>query len=258
MSATVTATRQGFIKTLTISNPSRKNAMSGAMARQLLALVLETRDDDSRVIILEGDGKDFCAGADLDPSSLQGGFDVAEFLRSTYNPLVQAIRDMDKIFIAKVRGVAVGVGFNFALACDLVYAAETARFSQIFTQIGLSTDGGGAYFMLERMGYHRALELMLTHRMISGAEAGQWGIINQACPDEELDEIVEKMAALIAHGPFTALRNTKANVRAAARGGLAAAVEQEAVSQGENFRTKDFFEGVAAFLHKRKPTFKGE
>jgi 2-(1,2-epoxy-1,2-dihydrophenyl)acetyl-CoA isomerase len=246
------------IKTITFNQPRKKNAISADMSRHFLDAILSSRDDESRVVILTGAEADFCAGADLDPSLMQGGFDVTEFLRTTYNPAVTAMRDMNKPFIAKVRGSCVGVGFNFALACDIVYASETASFSQIFTRIGLSSDGGGAYFMPERIGYHRAFELMATAAMIPAAEAAQLGIINRILPDAELDAAVDALAERLANGPFLAIQHTKANLRTGAAGTLAEALEAEAVHQGVNFRSRDFFEGVAAFLQKRKPQYKGE
>jgi 2-(1,2-epoxy-1,2-dihydrophenyl)acetyl-CoA isomerase len=249
---------QGRIKTITLCNPKRKNAISAPMAYLLLEHIREARDDDSRVVILTGEGRDFCAGADLDPSLVNGqGFDVTAFLRETYAPLVTEMRNMNKPFIAKVRGNCVGVGFNFAMACDLIYASEDARFSQIFTKIGLSSDGGGAYFMLERLGYHRAFELMATHAMLKAPEAEQMGLINTCVIEDVLDETVSEMANNLADGPYLAIQHTKANLRAAQQGGLQAALESEAINQGKNFQSKDFLEGIMAFLQKRPARFQG-
>lgn len=249
----------GYITTITLHQPRKKNAITPAMSRQLLDAVQAAGEDDSRVIILTGSGSDFCAGADLDPSLIQGGkFDVTAFLRTHYNPLILAMREMDKLFIAKVRGACVGVGFNFALACDLILASETAVFSQIFTQIGLSSDGGGSWFMAEKLGYHKAMELMLTHAKLPAAEALRLGLVNQVHPDDALDAATDALAQQLAQGPFLALKHTKSNIRAGLQGGLAAALDQEAVNQGLNFRSPDFFEGVMAFLQKRKASFKGK
>lgn len=248
----------GQIKTIALNNPKRKNAISVPMAYELAKLIEATREDDSRVVILTGAGHDFCAGADLDPSLVNGqGFDVTQFLRESYAPLVTAMREMDKPFIAKVRGNCVGVGFNFAMACDLVYACDAARFSQIFTKIGLSSDGGGAYFMLERLGYHKAFELMATHAMIKAPEAERMGLINYALGEDVLDDAVQEMARRLAEGPYLAIQHTKANLRAAQQGGLAAALEAEALNQGKNFQSKDFLEGIMAFLQKRPARFQG-
>ncbi|RMG57459.1 MAG: 2-(1,2-epoxy-1,2-dihydrophenyl)acetyl-CoA isomerase, partial [Bacteroidetes bacterium] len=252
----VLVSQDGYIKTLTLHQPHKKNAITRDMSVQLLQAVQAAAEDDSRVIILTGSGQDFCAGADLDPSVVADGkFDVTEFLRTHYNTLILTMREMDKIFIARVQGSCVGVGFNFALACDLILAGNSACFSQIFTRIGLSSDGGGAWFMQEKLGYHKAMELMLTHRMITAAEAADWGLINRCLPDEALDQAVAELAGQIAQGPFLALQHTKSNLRAAQKGGLAAALEQEALNQGINFRSRDFMEGVMAFLQRRAPKF---
>jgi 2-(1,2-epoxy-1,2-dihydrophenyl)acetyl-CoA isomerase len=248
----------GQVKTITLNHPKRKNAISAPMAYELTRIIRGLRDDDSRVIVLTGAGHDFCAGADLDPSLINGqSFDVTEFLRETYAPLVTEMRNLDKPFIAKVRGNCVGVGFNFAMACDLIYACDGSRFSQIFTKIGLSSDGGGAYFMLERLGYHKAFELMATHAMIKAPEALALGLINYSLSESVLDDAVDEMAHRLAEGPYLAIQHTKANLRAAQQGGLAAALETEAVNQGKNFQSKDFLEGIMAFLQKRPARFQG-
>lgn len=228
------------------------------MARRLRDVIAETAEDDSRVVILQGAGADFCAGADLDPALINGQpFDVSKFLKETYSPLVLGIRNMDKPFIAKVKGNCVGVGFNFAMACDLIYTTENARFSQIFTKIGLSTDGGGAFFMLEKLGHQKAFELMATHQMISGKEALDWGLVNAVHQDAELDDFVKDVAMKLAEGPYLAIQHTKSNLRAAQQG-LEAALETEADNQGRNFRSMDFLEGIMAFLQKRPARFKGK
>ncbi len=247
------------IKTITLNNPKRKNALSNDMAVMLKEEVLKSKDDDSRVIILTGSGPDFCAGADLDPRVVsEKNFSVTDFLRDTYNVMVKAMREMDKIFIAKIRGNCVGASFNFALACDLLYASETSRFNQIFTRIGLSSDGGGAFFMPEKVGYHKAFELMALNQMISAREALKLNLVNKVLPDSELDNFVEKITRSINEGPFIAIRNTKRNLHAGIHQGLEAGLEREAVNQGENFMTADFFEGIAAFLQKREAKFKGK
>jgi 2-(1,2-epoxy-1,2-dihydrophenyl)acetyl-CoA isomerase len=250
--------REGDITTLILDNPRRKNAINTTMARAFLQAIQQVTEDDSRVVILTGAGADFCAGADLDPGTLQGGFDVTHFLRTHYNPAVLAMRASDKPFIAQVRGSCVGVGFNFALACDLILASETATFSQIFTRIGLSSDGGGAYFMPERLGYHKAYELMVNNTTLPAAEALRLGLVNHVLADDQLDEAVQRQAMALAQGPYIAIQRTKANIRTGITGTLADALDQEAVSQGTSMATHDFMEGVMAFIQKRKPVYKGK
>jgi len=247
------------IKTITFNQPEKRNAISSKMATLFRDAVLASKEDESRAIILQGSGNHFCAGADLNPASNSGEkFEVSTFLRKTYNPLVSAMRKMDKPFIAKVRGNCVGVGFSFALACDLVYISEDARFSQIFTKIGLSSDGGGSYFMQEKLGYKKAFELMAFHEFISAQEAERLGLVNKVLLSGELDSYVQSQAERIVNGPYLAIQRTKSNLRAGILHGLDAALEQEAENQGLNFKSKDFMEGVSAFLQKRKANFKGE
>lgn len=260
MDSKLLISQEGFIKTITFNQPKRRNAITNEMASQFRDEILNTQEDDSRVIIIKGAEGNFCAGADLDPSLLEGGggFDVTAFLRATYNPLIIAMREMNKIFIAQVEGTCVGVGFNFALACDLIYSSENAKFSQIFTRIGLSSDGGGAYFLPHKVGYHKAFELMATNRIIDSQEALALGLVNGVVPDEEIGSHTTNMANRLASGPFLALQHTKANLRFGSTQGLAEALEAEAVHQGANFVSEDFFEGVMAFIQKRKANFKGK
>lgn len=249
--------RDSGITTLSISNPARKNAIGVEMSRQLLDAVEESIADEScRVVVLCGDGDNFCTGADLDPHVIIG-FDVEEFLRGAYNRMVLAMRNSDKPFIAKVRGNCVGVGWNFALACDMVLCSEDARFSQIFSRIGLSSDGGGSHFLLQRIGYHRAYELLVSARTLDAATALDMGLVNAVQPAEKLDEAVNELAQSLARGPYVAIQHHKANLRAAHQG-LSAALEAEAKHQARNFLSKDFMEGVMAFLQKRSPNWKGE
>ncbi|MDP5172407.1 MAG: enoyl-CoA hydratase-related protein [Bacteroidia bacterium] len=247
------------VKTITLYQPEKKNAINADMAHALLSVMKESAQDDCRVIILTGAAKDFCAGADLDPRALAGaGIDVASFLKETYNPLILAMRGMDKPIIAKVRGVCVGIGWNFALGCDLIYATPNARFSQIFTRIGLSSDGGGSYFLWERLGHQRAFEMLAFHEQISGEQALEMNLVNGLFPEETIDELVKEKADLLANGPYLAIQRSKSNLRSAQNFGLEAALTQEADNQGKNFISMDFMEGISAFLQKRAAKFRGK
>lgn len=250
---------QDGVKTITFNQPSRKNAINGDMSKALLDTMMASKDDDSRVIILTGADGNFCSGADLDPRLLgKGGFSVTDFLKKTYNPLILAMRGMDKPIIAKVSGVCVGVGWNFALGCDLIYCSADARFSQIFTKIGLSSDGGGAYFLWERLGHHKAFELLAFHEQVSAEMAKDWDLVNAIVPGDELDSFVNEKAQMLAQGPYLAIQRSKSNIRAAELSGLESALAQEADNQGENFISMDFMEGISAFLQKRAPKFRGK
>lgn len=247
------------IKTITINRPRKKNALTHGVEMAILEAVRASASDPAtRVTILTGAGGDFSAGADLSAGMGGKAYDVTTHLREDVHPIVAAIRASDKPFIAKVRGSAVGVGCNFALGCDLIYASENARFSQIFARIGLATDGGGSYHMVRAMGWPRAFERIVTGAMIPAAEAVQLGLINRAVPDEELDALVDQMARALAAGPQISIRMCKSNLRTSMDGTIDEALETEAVNQGQCFKSKDFAEGVMAFMQKRKPNFKGE
>lgn len=252
-------TLENGVKTIAFNQPAKKNALSFEMSAMLRDAIFEAREDDSRVIVLTGTGDDFCSGADLDPTLLNGsGFDATEFLREYYNPTILAMRGMNKPIIAKIQGACVGIGFNFALACDLLYAGEGAYFSQLFVRIGLSSDGGGSYFLASRVGYHRAFEMLVNPQKITADQAHELGIVNKVFCKGDLDASVQEMANYLINGPYLAFQHTKSNLRAAMNHGLEASLEQEAINQGVNFRSADFFEGVSAFLMKRQPKFKGK
>lgn len=247
------------VKTVTINRPHRKNALDHATELAILAAVRDSCDNpDVRVTILTGAGGDFSAGADLSSGPSGKAYDVTTHLKEDVHPITLAIRSTDKPFLAKVRGSCVGVGCNFALACDMIFAGEGARFSQIFTRIGLATDGGGAYHMVRTLGWPRAYELIATGAMIPAEDAQKLGLINQVLSDADLDAAVDAMARRLADGPFVAIRQVKANLREAMDGTLASTLDAEAINQGNCFKSKDFMEGVLSFMQKRKPAYKGE
>jgi 2-(1,2-epoxy-1,2-dihydrophenyl)acetyl-CoA isomerase len=140
----------------------------------------------------------------------------------------------------------------------MVFASDNAMFSQIFTNIALSSDAGGAYFMAHALGYKKAYELMVTAAKVPATEAHALGLINRALPDAELDAFVADLATHLATGPLVALKHTKANLREAVTGTLVSTLELEAVHQGKNAKTQDFMEGLMAFMQKRKPNYKGK
>jgi len=253
----VLVTVKDRIKTITINRPAKKNALDHHTEDMIRAAVEASLTDDTRVTILTGAGGDFSAGADL---SSPGGktYDVTRHLKEDVHPVVTAIRNSNKPFIAKVRGACVGVGGNYALACDMIFASETAKFSQIFARIGLATDGGGAYHMVRTLGWPKAYELITGGAMIPGPEAEKLGLITRVCKDDELDQAVEDAATRLANGPFISIQMCKSNLRAAMDKSLQETLDTEADNQANCFKSKDFMEGVMAFLQKRKPNYKGE
>jgi len=246
------------IKTITLNYPKAKNALSPSASVSLNEAIMACLTDQTRVLILTGAAGNFCSGADIGAGLQDPTFNVEQYIRETISPIVMNIRALDIPVVAKVRGAAAGMGANFALACDMVFASENAVFSQIFTNIALSSDGGGAYFMAHALGYKKAYELMVTAAKISATEAHTLGLINQVLPDDDLDVYVQNLATHLANGPLIAIKHTKVNLREAITGTFESALEMEAVSQGKNTKTQDFVEGAMAFLQKRKPNYKGK
>lgn len=257
--ANIQVSLENGIKTITINNPSIKNAVSPEDADELRHAVCACYMDNTRVIVLTGAGKDFCSGAALGSEGMSNpkSYDVTSYLKESVNPIILNLRNLNIPVIAKVRGVAAGLGANFALACDMVYATPDAMFSQIFTHIGLSSDGGGAYFMSQTLGYRKAFELMTTAAKISAQEALDYGLINHIVAEDTIDQTVAAMAEKLASGPFVAIQQTKANLRESMNGTLESTLNAEAENQANNFQSEDFIEGVRAFQEKRKPNFKG-
>jgi 2-(1,2-epoxy-1,2-dihydrophenyl)acetyl-CoA isomerase len=245
------------IKRITINRPERRNAVDGETVQMLLSAVKGSVSDGTRVVILSGTGDSFCAGADLAATSEQdiADFDVTKSLRENVNPTIRAMRALPVPIIARVHGHAVGVGSNYALACDVIVASAEAQFGQVFVKIGLMPDGGGTYFLPRLVGYHKAFELMALGEIINAQQALQLGIANQVVPFAELDTTVDKLAARLARSPRLAIEKIKAALNQGTSSELANALDFEAVNQDACFHSTDFIEGVTAFLEKRKAVF---
>jgi 2-(1,2-epoxy-1,2-dihydrophenyl)acetyl-CoA isomerase len=245
------------IKRITINRPERRNSVDLETVAMLLEAISKSADDGTRVVILTGAGESFCAGADLAATSEReiADFDVTKSLREGVNPTILAMRALPLPIIARVHGHAVGVGCNYALACDLIVASEQALFGQVFVKIGLMPDGGGTFLLPRLVGYQKAFELMVTGDIIGAQDAHRLGLINRIVPFAELDATVDALAVRLAAAPRVAVAKIKAGLNQAAESDLAGALEFEAVNQEECFHSQDFIEGVTAFLQKRKPMF---
>lgn len=253
-------TLENGIKRLTINRPERRNSVDSETVELLLRAIQESAEDESRVLILTGSGESFCAGADLQATSERDvkSIDVTESLRKYTNPTILAMRKLPKPIIARVHGPAVGVGCNYALACDLIIASDQSKFGQVFIKIGLMPDGGSTYFLPRAIGYAKAFELMATGDIITAQEASAMGLINRVVPIEELETTVNAMADRLAKAPSIALAKIKRGLNHGERMDLASALDFEAVNQEECFHSQDFLEGVKAFIEKRKPHFQGK
>ncbi len=245
------------IKRITINRPERRNSVDGETVRLLREAVRESANDGTRVVILTGAGDSFCAGADLAATSRSdiAAFDVTKALRENVNPTILALRELPVPVIARVHGHAVGVGCNYALACDLIIASEQAGFGQVFIKIGLMPDGGGTFFLPRLVGYHKAFELMATGEIINAQEAQQLGLVNKVVPLAELDSTVDRLAARLANSPAVAITKIKEGLNHGLQSDLTAALDFEAVNQDACFHSPDFIEGVTAFLQKRRAVF---
>src|SRR5882762_8852110 len=175
------------IKSITINRPERRNSVDRETVKLLRAAIEQSAEDDTRVVILTGAGESFCAGADLAATSATdiANFDVTKSLRENVNPTVLAMRALPFPIIARVHGHAVGVGCNYALACDIIVASEQAKFGQVFVKIGLMPDGGSTFFLPRTVGYAKAFELMATGDIISAQDAHGLGLVNRVVAFEE-------------------------------------------------------------------------
>jgi 2-(1,2-epoxy-1,2-dihydrophenyl)acetyl-CoA isomerase len=256
----------GGVGTITLNRPAVLNAINPQMIEELHDVLAKVGADPSvRAVVLTGAGRAFCSGADLKarqrvkpgeapPGAHEAG---ADRLRRTYNPLILAIRTIEKPFIAAVNGVAAGAGCNIALACDLVIASEAARFGNVFARIGLIPDCGGHFFLPRLVGFHKAAELMFTGDLIEAREAERLGLINHVVPPAELPTYTRQLAERLARGPTRALGLCKRTLNVGLTADLAAVLEAEAEAQGLASQTADHWEGVQAFLEKRPARFMG-
>ncbi|HXJ80313.1 MAG TPA: enoyl-CoA hydratase [Candidatus Methylomirabilis sp.] len=244
------------VVTLTLNRPGKKNAMNAAMFNELLAVFREIdASTTDRVLVITGAGDAFCSGADLG----ERGADTRHSLARLHwvADVALALHRIPKPVIAKVNGVAVGAGMNLALACDLIVASETARFSEIFARRGLSIDFGGSWLLPRLIGMHRAKELALLADIISAKEAAELGLVNRVLPPGQVDAFVTDWADRLAAGPPIALALTKRLLTNSFSATMDEALEAEGLSQSVNTGTEDTAEAIRAFLEKREPRFKG-
>ncbi len=244
---------------ITLNRPDVYNAFNDQMRKELLAALKEAEKNTSvRVVILTGAGKAFCSGQDLKEVLANPDRSISESLHKGYNPLIKQMRNMPKPVIGRLNGIAAGAGCSLALACDMVIASEEAALSEIFINIGLVLDSGSAYFLPRLVGSAIAFELATTGRKVSAKEAVTIGLINKAVPSDQLDTAVMEMAAYYEHAPTKAIGLMKKMLNKSFQSDLDTLLEYEAYCQDIAASTSDSKEGIAAFLQKRKPQFKGE
>jgi len=257
---TILVDRSGGVVTVTLNRPERKNAANGLMWRELHDTFRDVaRRRDDRVLVLTGAGGAFCSGADItDPAGVSGNPEDPHLVRMQFfGSVMQALHEIGKPTIAKIRGIAAGAGLSMALGCDLIVASETARLSEIFAKRGLSVDGGSSWLLPRLVGLHRAKELAFFAEILTAEEAAGYGLVNRVVPDAELDAFVDDWARRLAAGPPIALSMTKRLLNESFQVSMAQALEDEARAQTINFFSEDTAEAMRAFVEKREPTFKG-
>jgi enoyl-CoA hydratase/carnithine racemase len=253
---TLQVERSEGIVTVTFDRPEKRNAVNDRMWDELhdvAASILGSSDD--RCVVLTGAGGAFCSGADLSAGAGEPRHQLAAMRR--INAVIQAWHELPQPTIAKVTGVAAGVGLSMALGCDLVVATEEARFSEIFAKRGLSVDGGSSWLLPRIVGMHRAKELALLADVISAQEAKEMGLVNRVLPAAEIDAFVDDWAHRLAAGPPIALAMTKRMLNRSFEQSFEQALDDEARCQTVNFGTKDTIESIAAFQQKREPEYRG-
>jgi len=261
MSDTILTRDNGTWVEITLNRPDRLNAFNEEMHHALYAALEAARDDGKRAVLLTAAGRGFCTGQDLadrDPSKRDGPPDLGDTVRRLYAPLVRLIRAMGCPVICAVNGVAAGAGANLALACDMVFAAESATFIQSFARVGLVPDTGGSWHLPRLLGEARAKGLALTGEPLPAQLAETWGLIWKCVPDDALMEDAREMAARLAAGPTLGFARTKACIHAAATATLDEQLEREAEAMKTCGESADYAEGVSAFLDKRPPVFGGK
>ena len=243
---------------ISLNDPATRNAATPQMGDELLD-ALDRAAGEARAVMLTGEGKGFCSGANLaDAEALLGDpmRDVGAMLDKHFNRAIVAMKAMEQPVVTAVRGAAAGVGAGIAMAGDLIVCGEGGFFLQAFRHVGLAPDGGSSWLLTKAVGRVRAMEMMLLGERLPAAKALEWGLINRVVPDEELEAAGMALASELARGPRS-LGVIKRVAWAAADASLEEALSHERLGQKQACRTEDFIEGVNAFAGKRAPEFKG-
>lgn len=241
-----------------LNNPQARNALSEADLKELSDAYTEAEARGVRALILRGEGKGFCAGRNI-RGVVPAEDDATDYLANKVTPVLQQMSNFPAPTFAAVQGACLGVGLGLTIATDIVYVAENAKFGSPFANLGATLDSGGHALFFERLGSHRAMDLIVTGDLISGTEAVQAGLFSRAVPAEELVEITRAAAHKAANGATQAFLTSRALIQDLRdqRIGLWASVEKENIAQGDLCSSQDYAEGFAAFNEKRVPVFAG-
>ncbi|MBI2409020.1 MAG: 2-(1,2-epoxy-1,2-dihydrophenyl)acetyl-CoA isomerase [Gemmatimonadetes bacterium] len=253
--------RDGAVLRLTLNRPDLLNAFTRALACDLVqALSAAAADDTVRAVLITGAGRGFCAGQDLAEAMPAGDAipDLGDFVRETWNPVISAIRHLEKPVVCAVNGVAAGAGANLAFACDIVFASSKASFVQSFAKIGVIPDSGGTFILPRLVGLHRATVMTMLAEKMTAEQARELGLVYQVTEPEALVETAFATAAHLATQPTRALGLIKRAFNHSLGVDLDEQLKYEEALQREAGRTADYAEGVRAFLEKRTPRFTGK
>jgi 2-(1,2-epoxy-1,2-dihydrophenyl)acetyl-CoA isomerase len=250
------------IAVLTLNRPDKLNSFTQAMHLEVRAALLAVKaSPTARVLLITGAGRGFCAGQDLSDRAVEPGaegVDLGESVETWYAPLVMALKALPMPVICAVNGVAAGAGANIALACDIVLAGKSASFVEVFCKLGLIPDTGGTWHLPRLIGHARAMGMAMLGEKLTAEMAEQWGLIWKCVPDEALMDQAMAMAVHFSTAPTKGLAYTKQAIQASYANTLAEQLKLEGLMMRELGYTADYKEGVAAFMGKRPPNFKGE
>ena len=252
---------QDSVAHITLNRPEAANTINLELAKELMYALMQCDEDPLiRAVLITGAGPMFCGGGDLKSFNDQGENiphhlkEITTYLHASMSYLVR----MDPPVVAAVHGSAAGAGLSLVCACDMVLAAESARFTMAYTRLGLTPDGGATYTLTRIVGLRRTLELALTNRLLSAEDALNWGILTQVVPEKDLFTEAKALAGQLAEGPTKAFGATKRLLQTGLTESFEAQMKNESLSIAEMARTGDGREGIRAFLEKRTPNFKGQ
>ena len=246
------------VATITLNRPDKYNAFNREMALLMQEKLDECKAAKVRCVLITGAGKAFCSGQDLEEVVDPAGPKIDTIVGEHYNPIITRIRQLQKPVVAAVNGVAAGAGANIALACDIVIAAQSASFIQAFSKIGLIPDSGGTFFLPRLVGWQRASALMMLGEKVSAEEAERIGMIYKVSASDSFEAEAKKTAITLANMPTKGLALTKQLLDNSFENTYEDQLHDEEIYQRRAGSTKDYKEGVQAFLEKRKPKFIGE
>lgn len=252
--------QENGVAAITFNRPDVLNSFNMPMAKEVQDALKRCAEDDTvRAVLITGEGRAFSAGQDLAEAAPKDEPwpDIANIVRESYNPIIRAVRTLEKPVVCAVNGVAAGAAANLALACDIVLASEKASFLQAFCHIGLIPDSGGTFFLPRLAGFARATAMAMLGEKIPAQQAYEWGMIYKVVPGDKLVEEARKLTVHLANQPTKGLGLIKRALNQSLSNGLEAQLEVEAQLQAEAAATEDCKEGITAFLEKRKPEFKG-